>query len=88
MSSVYQKGSVASTKTIFPRNFLFSETSEEQEQRIRKASPYGSLESWKLLRMIVKCGDDIRQEQFAIQLIAQIQHIFNLKRLRLWMFPY
>lgn len=38
--------------------------------------------------MIVKSGDDIRQEQFAIQLIAQTQHIFNLKRLRLWMFPY
>lgn len=58
------------SKSLYPLNFLFSETAEQQEARIRKSSPYGTLESWKLLRLIVKSGDDLRQEQFAIQLIS------------------
>ena len=41
-------------------NFLFSETSEQQEERVRKASPYGHLKTWKLARIIIKSGDDLR----------------------------
>ena len=36
------------------------ETAKEQEERIRRASPYGHLKSWKLFRMIVKANDDVR----------------------------
>ena len=43
------------------------ETSAEQEKRIRKQSIFGHLKTWKLLRLIVKSGDDLRQEQFAMQ---------------------
>jgi hypothetical protein len=46
------------------------ETSKEQEKRIRANSPYGNLKSWRLMRMIVKAKDDVRQEQFAVQLIS------------------
>jgi phosphatidylinositol kinase/protein kinase (PI-3 family) len=49
---------------------VFAETSKEQEARIRKNSPFGSLLTWKLLRIIVKSNDDVRQEQFAMQLIS------------------
>jgi len=45
---------------------VFNETSKEQESRIRRDSPFGSLLSWKLLRIIVKSNDDVRQEQFAM----------------------
>lgn len=49
-----------------PLNFVFKETAEQQEERIKKSSPYGSLETWKIIRFIVKTGDDLRQEQFAM----------------------
>jgi hypothetical protein len=49
---------------------VFAETSKEQEERIRKNSPYGGLLTWKVLRIIVKANDDVRQEQFAMQLIS------------------
>jgi len=53
------------------RKNVFPETSKEQEERIRRNSPYGGLLTWKLFRVIVKSNDDVRQEQFAIQLISQ-----------------
>jgi phosphatidylinositol 4-kinase B len=50
---------------------VFTETAKEQEARIRRNSPFGGLLTWKLMRIIVKSNDDIRQEQFAMQLISQ-----------------
>jgi hypothetical protein len=35
-------------------------TAKEQEERIRKNSPFGHLKSWKLFRIIVKANDDVR----------------------------
>ena len=49
---------------------VFTETAKEQEARIRRNSPFGNLLTWKLMRIIVKSNDDIRQEQFAMQLIS------------------
>jgi len=40
------------------------------------------------LRIIVKSNDDVRQEQFAMQLISQFEQIFKLKKLDLWLKPY
>jgi len=57
---------------------LSKESSTTQEKRIRKASPFGTLKSWKLFRFIVKSNDDVRQEQFAMQLLSQISQIFKL----------
>ena len=64
------------------------ETSEQQERRIRKESIFGHLKTWKLLRIIVKSGDDLRQEQFAMQLISQIDQIFKREKLNIWLKPY
>jgi len=36
---------------------------------IRESSPYGHLSNWRLLSAIVKCGDDLRQELMATQLL-------------------
>lgn len=38
------------------------ETCEEQEARIRAASKFGHLHTWRLLRIIIKSGDDLRSE--------------------------
>ena len=56
------------------------ENSAEQERRIRKQSIFGHLKTWKLIRLIVKSGDDLKQEQFAMQLITQIDQIFKRKK--------
>ncbi|CAI2382885.1 unnamed protein product [Moneuplotes crassus] len=64
------------------------ETATEQERRIRKHSIFGHLKTWKLLRLIVKSGDDLRQEQFAMQLICQIDQIFKKKKLNIWLKTY
>lgn len=48
----------------------FLETSKEQEERIRQSSPFGGLRTWRLLKVIVKSNDDIRQEAFAMQMIS------------------
>ena len=67
---------------------VFNETAKEQEARIRRESPFGHLATWKLLRIIVKSNDDVRQEQFAMQLISQIYQIFKIKKLPLWLKTY
>lgn len=64
------------------------ETAAQQERRIRKHSIFGHLKTWRLLRLIVKSGDDLRQEQFAMQLISQIDQIFKKKKLNIWLKPY
>jgi len=51
-------------------------------------SPFGHLKTWRLIRVIVKSNDDVRQEQFAMQLISQMDQIFKLKKLNLWLKPY
>lgn len=61
-----------------PTNFLFSETFEQQSERLRSQSIFGSLKTWKILKIIVKSGDDMRQEQFAMQLIDSMTQIFKV----------
>ena len=66
----------------------FGEDSKMQQERIRKISPFSSLSSWRLLHMIVKCGADIKEEQFAVQLISQFDQIFKKEKLKLILTPY
>jgi len=61
---------------------------EEKEARIRKTSPYGHLPNWKLLSIIVKFGDDCRQERMALQLINQFHRILTAAKLPLYLRPY
>jgi hypothetical protein len=42
------------------------ETSDEQDERVRKNCPFGHLKTWRLIKIIVKSNDDVRQEQFAM----------------------
>lgn len=53
-----------------------SEPWEEKEARIRNSSPYGHLTNWRLMAVIVKTGDDLRQELLAYQLLTMLQVIF------------
>ncbi|XP_061615802.1 phosphatidylinositol 4-kinase beta-like isoform X2 [Phyllopteryx taeniolatus] len=71
-----------------PSAVALKEPWEEKVRRIREASPYGHLSSWRLLPVIVKCGDDLRQELLAYQVLTQLQAIWRQERLPLWIKPY
>lgn len=67
---------------------LSGELWEVKKERIRKASVYGILPGWDLRSVIVKSGDDCRQEHLAVQLISHFYDIFQEAGLPLWLRPY
>uniref|UniRef100_A0A914YQF5 Phosphatidylinositol 4-kinase beta n=1 Tax=Panagrolaimus superbus TaxID=310955 RepID=A0A914YQF5_9BILA len=71
-----------------PSASAMSEPWEEKLIRIRESSPYGVLEGWKLLPVIVKTGDDLRQELLAYQLLTTLQKIWKEEKLPLYLRPY
>ena len=60
----------------------------EKVARIRDSSPYGHYSNWKLLPAIVKCGDDLRQELLAYQILEMLHRIWEGEHLPLWIRPY
>ncbi|TYZ61928.1 hypothetical protein PybrP1_001370 [[Pythium] brassicae (nom. inval.)] len=67
---------------------VFRERWSEKEARLRKTSQFSDHPGWRLLSVIVKSNDDLRQEQFAAQLIAQCDRIFKEYALPLRLRPY
>ncbi|KAI8888011.1 hypothetical protein K501DRAFT_330227 [Backusella circina FSU 941] len=67
-----------------PSAAVFSEDWEAKKERIRASSPYGHLPNWRLISVIVKNGSDLRQEQFAIQLIREMQKIWQDTNADVW----
>lgn len=60
----------------------------EKVESIQKQSPHGRRKGWGCKCVIVKSGDDCRQELLAIQLIETFQQIFHEAKLPLWVRPY
>ncbi|XP_055529200.1 phosphatidylinositol 4-kinase beta isoform X2 [Wyeomyia smithii] len=71
-----------------PSAAILKEPWHEKERQIRESSPYGHLQSWKLLSAIVKCGDDLRQELMATQLLEMFKLIWQEENVDLWVRPY
>ncbi|GAB4855690.1 Phosphatidylinositol 4-kinase beta 1 [Ancistrocladus abbreviatus] len=71
-----------------PTDALSGELWEVKKERIRKASIYGKVPGWDLCSVIVKSGDDCRQEHLAVQLISHFYDIFQEAGLPLWLRPY
>ncbi|CAG9765302.1 unnamed protein product [Ceutorhynchus assimilis] len=71
-----------------PSAAVLKEPWQDKETRIRETSPYGHLVNWKLLPCIVKCGDDLRQELMAFQLLSVFQKIWEMEHVPLWVHPY
>ena len=67
---------------------FFGEDSSEEAERIKRDSPFRHLKSWKLVHLIVKSGADMKEEQFAVQLISQFDQIFKLEKTKLILTPY
>uniref|UniRef100_A0A8C5CXK0 Phosphatidylinositol 4-kinase beta n=1 Tax=Gadus morhua TaxID=8049 RepID=A0A8C5CXK0_GADMO len=85
---------LAHTPTTFKRDpedpsaVALKEPWLEKVRRIRENSPYGHLPHWRLLSVIVKCGDDLRQELLAYQVLQQLQCVWEMERVPLWIKPY
>ncbi|KAL0917749.1 hypothetical protein M5K25_012835 [Dendrobium thyrsiflorum] len=71
-----------------PSDPLSGELWEVKKERIRKLSPYGKVSGWDLRSVIVKSGDDCRQEHLAVQLVAHFYDIYQEAGLPLWLRPY
>ena len=71
-----------------PSAAVLKEPWESKVARVRESSPYGHLPGWRLLSVIVKCGDDLRQELLAYQLLALLQKVWKEERVPLWLRPY
>uniref|UniRef100_A0A182WJ59 Phosphatidylinositol 4-kinase beta n=1 Tax=Anopheles minimus TaxID=112268 RepID=A0A182WJ59_9DIPT len=71
-----------------PSAAALKEPWHEKEKQIRDSSPYGHLQSWRLLSAIVKCGDDLRQELMATQLLQMFKLIWEEEKVGLWVRPY
>ena len=58
------------------------------ENGIRSKSIYKHLKTWKTVCIMVKTGDNMKQEQFAMQLINQFNMIFQKEETGLLLRPY
>lgn len=67
---------------------VFGELWSWKEERILKKSPFTDLKDSKLMSFIVKAGDDLRQEQLAIQLIKQFDLIFKEEDVDVFLKPF
>ena len=61
---------------------------EDKDQFIKANSPYGHLQSYKLRPIIVKGGDDLRQEVLAMQIIRKLKEIFKSAKITAYLRPY
>jgi len=71
-----------------PPPVVFKESWSSKTARIRAQSPHGAHPSYRLLPILIKTNDDLRQEQLASQLIQQMATIVAKARVPIWMYPY
>ncbi|KAF8844943.1 kinase-like protein [Paxillus ammoniavirescens] len=69
---------------IDPSAVVFSESWAAKKSRIRHGSPYGHSANWDCVSVIVKTGDDLRQEQVAVQLIHEFETIWQEENCQCW----
>ncbi|XP_078432574.1 phosphatidylinositol 4-kinase beta 1-like [Wolffia australiana] len=82
------EGKVLNSGTFKAVDALSGELWEVKKQRIRNSSTFGKSPGWDLRSMIVKSGDDCRQEHLAVQLVSHFYDIFQETGLPLWLRPY
>mmetsp|Transcript_71064 Transcript_71064/g.114644 ORF Transcript_71064/g.114644 Transcript_71064/m.114644 type:complete len:361 (-) Transcript_71064:72-1154(-) len=67
------------------RHLIWGESWKEKVERIRQVSLYRHYPSWALNAVMVKGGDDLRQELLASQIIEQFSAIWREAGLPLWL---
>lgn len=59
-----------------------------KEHKLSENSPYSHFASLRIRPMIIKAGDDLRQEMLALNLIRTIKSIFDRERVNIYLRPY
>lgn len=67
---------------------VFKEDWKTKTERLRKSSIYGSHDGWRLMPILIKSNDDLRQEQLASQLIQRMALILARANIPVWLKPY
>jgi phosphatidylinositol 4-kinase len=67
---------------------VFKENFNTKQQRLRKHSIQGKNPNWRLLPILIKSNDDLRQEQLASQLIHCMATILSRAKVPVWLYPY
>ena len=67
---------------------VFGKTFKEKGQKIKEKSLFGNIPSHKIFRCIIKTNEDLRQEQFATQLINEFYQIFKQEKVNCWLNTY
>ena len=67
---------------------IFGKSFEEKEKELKNKSLFGKLNSYKIFCCIIKTNEDLRQEQFATQLINEFYQIFKLENTGCWLNTY
>ena len=67
---------------------IFGEPFSEVEKKLKKKSLFGKMNTYKIFRCIIKTNEDLRQEQFATQLINEFYQIFKLENTGCWLNTY
>ena len=67
---------------------IFGEPFDEKEKQLKNKSLFGKLNTYKIFRCIIKTNEDLRQEQFATQLINEFYQIFKLENTGCWLNTY
>jgi phosphatidylinositol 4-kinase len=67
---------------------IFGEPFKEKEKKLKNKSLFGNLNTYKIFRCIIKTNEDLRQEQFATQLINEFYQIFKLENTGCWLNAY
>ena len=57
---------------------MFGEPLKKTKEKIAERSIFGKLKTWDVIYVMIKTHDDLKQEQFAMQLIQQFDYIFKL----------
>ena len=67
---------------------IFGEPFSKSEKEFKKKSLFGKLNTYKIFQCIIKTNEDLRQEQFATQLINEFYQIFKLENTGCWLNTY
>lgn len=74
-----------SEQAIQTRTMIWGEPWQDRVERIRKVSPFRHYKSWGMSAVLVKGGDDLRQELLASQVVMTFSYIFQKANLPLWL---
>ena len=61
---------------------------EYKQESFKKESPYSHFPSYRIRQMILKGGDDLRQEMVAMQIINKVKDIFAREGTSLYLYSY